>query len=150
METGNTTDRPGWLLPASLAAALYLVAGVAFGALAGSATTQQTRFAWRLAAWVVSAVAFATHIGYERLRRRSSLRATAARASLAAAAGAFALAVAANVHALRAGTGNGRLLFLALFIWPVGTAVPAFVAALVAAAGLSWVRPRDPAARGRV
>ena len=57
--------------------------------------------------------------------------------SNAFALGAFGLAAAANIHALRTGTGNQSLLALALVIWPIITGVPAFVAALLAAAALA-------------
>ena len=54
--------------------------------------------------------------------------------------GAFGLAVAANIHSLRTGTGNQRLLALALVIWPIIAAVPAFIVALVVTAGLARLR----------
>jgi hypothetical protein len=57
--------------------------------------------------------------------------------------GAFGLAAAANIHALIAGTGNQRLLALALVIWPIITGVPAFIVALAAAAGLARIRPNN-------
>jgi len=59
---------------------------------------------------------------------------------MAVALGAFALAVSANVHGYRVGTNNQRLLAFALVAWPALTAVPAFVVALVAAAGLALRR----------
>ena len=110
---------------------VYLVVGITFGELG-----------WRLAAWLVSTVAFAVHIGYEHFRLGNSPRWTALHASAAAALGAFGLAVAANVHELLANPGNHRsLLLLALVLWPILTAVPAFVVALAAAAGLARWRP---------
>ena len=98
------------------------------------------QFMWRLAAWLICAVAFATHIGLEHFRLRSSPRGTVLHASVAVALGAFALAAAANIHALTSGTGNQRLLALSLVIWPVMTGLPAFVVAFLAAAGLARVR----------
>jgi hypothetical protein len=124
-----------------LVGAVYLVAGIGFGALAAAAPSHQLRVAWRLAAWLASAIAFAAHIGYEHVRRRSSPRTTALHVSLAVAAGAFALAMAANIHALRTASGNHRLLAIALVVWPVLGAVPAFVVALAAALELARVRP---------
>jgi hypothetical protein len=59
---------------------------------------------------------------------------------MSVALGAFGIAAAANIHALTAGTGNQRLLALALVIWPIIIGVPAFVVALVAAAGLARMR----------
>jgi hypothetical protein len=99
--------------------------------------------AWRLVAWAISAVAFAAHIAYDRIRLRSSATATALHASLAVALGAFALAVAANLHAAAAATpGQGRSrLLVALAAWPLLTAVPAFLVALAAAAAFGlWRR----------
>jgi hypothetical protein len=52
------------------------------------------------------------------------------------------LAVAATIHALWIGASNLGAVGLALVVWPVATAVPAFVATLVAAAGLTLLRPR--------
>ena len=58
--------------------------------------------------------------------------------ALAVAFGAFGLAVAATAHA-RLGGGLNHRYGLALVLWPVITAVPAFVVALVLSAVL---RPR--------
>jgi len=89
---------------------------------------------WRWAAWIVSAVAFGAHIIYEQVRLRSSARITALRVASAAGLGAFALAVAANVHAQTTSQHEHSLsLALSLAIWPVMTALPAFVVALLAA-----------------
>ena len=96
---------------------------------------------WRLAAWLICIVAFAIHIWLEHFRLRNSPRRTALNAALSVALGAFGLAVAANIHALKTGTGNQRLLLLALVLWPMITGVPAFVMALIVAAGLARLRP---------
>ncbi len=126
-----------------LLGAVYFVVGILFGELAGQAASHQARNAWRWAAWVVSAIAFGAHITYEQLELRSSPRTTALHASSAAALGAFGLAVAANMHAYTAGAREHALMLgLSLIIWPVMTAVPAFVAALVAAMLLARVRRR--------
>jgi len=113
---------------------LYFLAGIVFGELAGQAGSHQMRVAWRWAAWVVSAIAFGAHIVYEQVRLRSSPRITALHVSLAAGLGAFGLAVAANVHAQTVSPQqHSLLLVLSIAIWPVMTALPAFVVALVAA-----------------
>ena len=91
---------------------------------------------WRLAAWVVSGVAYAAHIGYEYFRLRHSLRSTALHAALAVAIGAFALAVAGAVHSLSATSAIRPTWLLALVVWPVATAVPAFIVAFFAGAVL--------------
>jgi purine-cytosine permease-like protein len=75
-----------------LVGAVYLAAGIGFGALAAGSASQQIRVTWRLAAWLASAAAFAAHIGYEHFRRRNPPRATAWHTPLAFALGAFALA----------------------------------------------------------
>jgi len=115
-----------------LAAVAYAVIGIAFGVLA---TAHHGRL-WRLAAWVASAVVAAVHIGYEH-QRGSSPRATALHAAGAVALGAFGLALAANVHWLFAATRGARSPLLALLVWPVITAIPALLAALVVAAVLA-------------
>jgi len=120
-----------WIGAALLVGVLYLVVGIVFGELASRPPSP--RF-WRLAAWVVSAMAFAAHIGYERFRLRHAPVAAALHASLAVAFGAFGLAAAATIRSAVTGTGNLRLLALALVAWPVLAAVPAFLVALAAGA----------------
>jgi hypothetical protein len=134
-----------WLSAVILFAMVYLVVGVAFP---NPSAPKKTQFMWRLAAWLTCGVAFAIHIGFEHFRLRSSPRRTAFHAALSVALGAFGLAAAANIHAVIAGTGNQRLLALALVIWPIITGVPAFIVARVAAAGLALMRPiRKPGSR---
>jgi hypothetical protein len=127
-----------WLAAVILFGIVYLFVGVAFP---NPSVSSKTQFIWRLAAWLTCAVAFAIHIGLEHFRLRNSPRRTALHASLSVAVGAFGLAAAATIRALRTGTGNQRLLALALVVWPSVTGVPAFVAALIAAAALARVRP---------
>jgi len=119
---------------------VYFVVGIAFAAFAGWSTSNQMRVTWRVLAFVISAVAFATHTGYEYFQLGNSPRATALHAAGAVAVGAFALAVAANIHGQLVGSSHWRLLVFALVAWPVLTAVPAFVVALVAAAGVGFWR----------
>src|SRR5207247_8204355 len=90
--------------------------------------------AWRLAAWVVSAIGYAAHIAYERFRLQNSPGSAALHVAFAVALGAFGLAAGANVHSLSTGSTNQhrQLLLLSLGIWPVITAVPAFLVALAA------------------
>jgi uncharacterized protein (DUF486 family) len=124
----------------ALLGAVYFVFGVAFAAFASWAASSSMRENWNRLGFFLSAVAFALHIGYEHFRLRTSPLITAWHVSIAVALGAFALAVKANVHGYRVGSGNQRLLAFALVAWPVITAVPAFVVALVAAAGLGLRR----------
>src|ERR1700682_4329763 len=113
--------------------ALSSVTGLVAAALAKSTGSNQIRVAWRLAAWVISAVGFAAHIGYEQIRLRSSRRTTALHAALAVGLGAFGLAVAARIH-------SQHFPAFALVVWPVLTALPAFIVALAAAAVLPRAR----------
>ena len=132
-----------WFAWALLAGALYLVIGVGFARLSVPSV-----FFWRLAAWIVSAGVYAAHIGYEHFRIRSSLHSTALHVAFGAAIGAFGLAAIANVHSLLTGTGNLRLLRLALLIWPLITGVPAYVVAFVFTAVLFRVLRRREAISG--
>src|SRR5437868_766304 len=120
------SPRQSWVRTAVLLGIGYALVGIAF---AVPATHMQ---AWRLAAWVVSAIGYAAHIAYERLRLQNSPGSAALHVALAVALGAFGLAVGANIHSLSTGsTGQQReLLLLSLGIWPVITALPAFLVAL--------------------
>lgn len=134
----NSSGPPRWLRAVILVGIVYPVAGVTFAAL--PAASNQMRVTWRLAAWLISAVAFAAHIWYEHARLQSSPRTIAWHVSLAVALGAFGLAVAANVHA-QVTANHQRSILLALALWPVMTALPAFVVALASAAVLARTRP---------
>ena len=125
---------------------VYLLIGLGFGELAGSAGSHQTLVLWRLGAWVGSAMVCAVHFWYEHVRLGSFPRATAMHIALAVAVGAFGLAGAANIHSLLVASGNRLLLLLALIIWPIMTGVPAFLVAFVAASALVWWkrRPKNP------
>ena len=138
----DASGRLRWLRAVLFLGVVYLVAGITFAALANRAASNQMRVTWRLAAWVISAAAFAAHIGYEHVRLRSSPGTTALHASLAVGLGAFALAVAASLHA-QAASSHQHSHALALVVWPVVTALPAFVVALAAAAGLALTRRTD-------
>ena len=134
----NPPDRRAWIGRLVLAGAAYVVIGVVFSALDDSPDPNQVR-RWRLAAWAVSAVVAAVHLGYEVLRSGTPPPWTALRAAGAVAIGAFGLAAAAIIHSM--GIGH-RLPIIALAAWPVLTAIPAFLAALVLAAGLARLARR--------
>ena len=136
------SNRKRWLRAVILLGAVYFVFGIAFAALAGSAGSNSMRETWNRLGFVASAIAFALHIGYEHFRLRNSSLITASHASIAVALGAFALALNANIHGYRVGSSNQRLLAFALVAWPAITGVPAFVVALVTAAGLTLIRRR--------
>jgi len=133
--------RRRWLSEASLAGFLYLVIGVASAALAGAATSNHVRFTWRISAFVLSAVVFAAHILHEHFRFRNRAWRTAWHTSVAVAIGAFGLALAANIHDLGSASGYRPRMLISLAAWPLLTAVPALLVALVVAAGLGVRRP---------
>jgi len=115
-----------WVRPAVLLGIGYAFVGVVFAVPAAHVK------AWRLAAWVVSALGYAAQIAYERFRLQNSPGSAALHVALAVALGAFGLAVGANIHSLSTGSTNQhpQLLLLSLGIWPVMTALPAFLVAL--------------------
>lgn len=136
----NASGKDHWLRRVMLFGLVYLVVGVAFP---NPSDANKMQFIWRLAAWLTCMIAFAIHISLEHLRLRNAPRRTAIHASMSVALGALGLAAAANIHSLTAGTGNRRLLALALVIWPIITGVPAFVVALAVVAVLARVQPND-------
>ena len=138
----NDSGRQRWLSTVILVGLLYLAVGIASATLAGAAASDQMRFFWRLSAFVISALVFAAHIAYEHFRLRNTTRPTAWHVSVAVAFGAFALALAANIHDLGSASGYRPRMLIALVAWPLLTAVPAFIVALVVAAGLGVTRRR--------
>ncbi|MDQ5846096.1 MAG: hypothetical protein M3539_12475 [Acidobacteriota bacterium] len=138
----NDSSRQRWLSTAILLGVLYAAVGLATAALAGAAGSNQTQFFWRLSAFVISGAIFAAHIAYEHFRLRNTARPTAWHASLAVALGAFGLALAANIHDLGSASGYRPRMLIAFVAWPLLTAVPAFIVALVLAAALGMKRPR--------
>ena len=121
----NESPRQTWVLPALFLGVAYALVGIVFAIPATHAK------AWRWAAWVVCGVGYAAHLAHERFRLHNPPGRTALHLAFAAAVGAFGLAVGANIHSLSApSTGQHRkLLLLALGIWPVITALPAFLVA---------------------
>ena len=75
--------RKSWIPVAATLGVTYALVGIVFALPAAHAQL------WRLAAWVVSAVAYAAHICYERFRLENSHRRTALHVASAAALGAF-------------------------------------------------------------
>jgi hypothetical protein len=136
----DDAGRQRWLSPVILVGVLYLAVGIAFGALAGAAASNQMRSFWRLSAYVVSAVVFAAHIAYEHFRLRNPARPAAWHASVGVAFGAFGLALVANIHDLGSASGYRPRMLIALVAWPLLTAVPAFIVAFAVAAGLGVKR----------
>lgn len=125
---GANDPHRSWRTRALLVALVYAVAGVGLGALAGRAASHQMVVGWRLAAWLVSAIAFAAHIWIDGVRRHFPPAETAYHAALATALGAFGLAVSAVVHSHLTAH---RFPGISLIVWPLITAVPAFLVAYV-------------------
>ena len=123
------SDRVASSLAVILIGLFYALVGIVF------AWPVEHARAWRLAAWVVSAVAFAAHLGYEHFRFHNRRPRAALRVASAAALGAFGLAVGANLHSLSVPStaGQRRLLLIALAAWPAIAAVPAFLVAVALA-----------------
>ena len=134
MRRSEQVSSKTWVRAALILGALYALVGIGFALPAYHVKL------WRLAAWVVSAIAYAAHVCYERFRLRNSPRSAALHVASAVAFGAFGLAVGANIHSLSLGSTSEhrRLLLLALGLWPVITAMPAFLVAL----GASWILAR--------
>lgn len=119
-------SRQAWVAAALRAGVAYFLIGRIF------ALPSDHVQAWRLAAWVASGIVFATHIGYEHYRLRSSPGQGALHVAVAVAVGAFLLAVAGMIHALTTASGIRPTWLLALVAWPAFTAAPAFLVALMA------------------
>ena len=136
----DDSDRQRWLSTAILVGVLYFAVGIASAALAGAAASNQMQFFWRLSAFVICGAVFAAHMAHELFRLRNSARSTAWHASVAVAFGAFALALMANIHDLGSASGYRPRMLIAFVAWPLLTAVPAFIVALVVAAGIGLKR----------
>jgi hypothetical protein len=128
---GPSTHRQTWVRAALLVGLAYLLIGRWFPQPPGHLR------AWRLAAWLASGGAFAAHIAYEHFGLRSSPRRLASHVALAVAIGAVALAGVGMMRSLSTTSMIHPRWLLALVIWPAVTAVPAFLAALLAGAVLT-------------
>ena len=118
--------QPGWLAVAIAAGATYAGVGILFAI----PTTHAQ--AWRLAAWGVSALVYGGHILHERFRFQSPPVRAAWHVAIGVAVGSLGLAVGANVHDMfvESTARQHQLLRLALLLWPLLTAVPAWFVAL--------------------
>src|SRR5215467_9045889 len=118
------SPRQSWVRTTVFLGIAYATVGIVF-----AVPTTHVQ-AWRLAAWVVSAIGYTSHIAYEHFRLQNSPGSAALHVAFAVAIGAFGLAVGANIHSLSAGSSLHRhLLLLSLGVWPVMTALPAFLVA---------------------
>ena len=122
----DASRRQPWIRAALLVGVAYFLIGRGFTLPADHIQV------WRLAAWIVSAVAYAMHIGYEHFRLRNSPRLAALHVAVAVAIGGFGLAVAGMIHSLSTTSAIRPVWLLALVIWPAVTAIPAFLVAFAA------------------
>jgi hypothetical protein len=121
-----------WVGVAILAGASYGFIGIVFGL-----PSSHVRI-WRLAAWAVSGVVYMCHLAYERSWVGALPLTTATHVAVAVAIGGFLLAVGATVHAATVSSHAPYWRFVvALILWPIITAVPAFFVALVLTSVLS-------------
>jgi len=82
---------------------------------------------------MTSGAVYGVHVVYEMFGLRKSPFVIALHAAMAVGLGAFLLAVAATVHAAMVPSHTPFWRFrLALLVWPIVTAVPAFVVAVIA------------------
>jgi hypothetical protein len=145
---GESNSR-SWVETAVLIGAVYLAIGLAFTALSGAAASRSWFYTWRFGAWVVSGAAYAAHIAYEHFRFRRPPAVTAFHAATAVAFGGFGLAAAATAHALAAPARPPNLwrYALALVLWPLFTAVPAYAVAIAGTSVLAWFQRRPGRSR---
>ena len=136
----NTSDRKQWIRVVLLLGALYFIVNFASSRLGAWPVTNSLAKTWNRLGFLISAVAFALHIGYEHFRQKTPPRRTASHVALAVALGAFGLAVAANLHGYWVSSSNQRSLVFALVSWPLVTGLPAFLIALISASALRLVR----------
>ena len=118
-----------WVVVAAAAAIVYPVVGVGFAAL--SATSVAMRLPGRWAAWLACAAAFAVHLAYEHFKLRSAPLRAALHVSAAVAVGALLLALWVTSHSFAP---------QALVLFPLITALPAFIAAFIVSSLLARVR----------
>jgi hypothetical protein len=127
----DAPHRKEWIRTALLVGVVYFLIGKVF-------TLQASHVhAWRLAAWVVSGIAYAMHIGYEHFKLRNPPRLAAFHVAVAVAIGAFGLAVAGMIRSMSTASAIRPAWFLAIVMWPAFTAIPAFLLAFAAEAILS-------------
>jgi len=129
-------NHPLWISNAILVGVAYTAIGILF------AVPNTHVQAWRFAAWIMSAIVYATHIWYEYFRLRNSGKSAALHVATAVGIGGLGVAMGALVHSLFAPPHYSRWRFgLALILWPILTAIPAFIVALVTTLLLNLLRP---------
>ena len=127
------TNRHVWIRAAILTGVVYLIIGRVF------AINHELLRQWRIAAWLLSAIAYGVHLWYELTWLRSSARTAAGHVALGVALGAFGIAVAGMIHSYNTGVGLRATWLIALLAFPALTALPAFIVAL----GVGAMLPRQ-------
>jgi hypothetical protein len=126
----DAPKRRPWLPAALLLGVVYLaVSFVSSRLLSGR---------MQIAGWVIQAAAFVGHVGYERIRRGSSVLETASHASLAVALGSIALALQRYL------TWTLKLSLTVFAVWPLAFTLAAFGAAAALAAAIGRTRQEPP------
>jgi uncharacterized protein (DUF486 family) len=136
----NTSNRKQWIRVVLLLGALYFIVNFASSRLGAWPVTSSMAKTWNRLGFLISAVAFVLHIGYEHFRLNNPPRTTASHTAFAVALGAFGLAVAANLHGYLVSSTNQRSLAFALVAWPMLTGLPAFLIALICTSVLRLVK----------
>jgi hypothetical protein len=129
----------------SLWFAAFVIAGISYGSI-GIVFALPSNYVrmWRLAAWGACGIVYLTHIAYERYRLGNRPLVTALHTAAAVALGGFLLAAGAIVHATMVSSHAPYWRFgVALMVWPLITAVPAFLVSLA----LAFLLPRLPTNR---
>jgi hypothetical protein len=140
----KNSDGPRWYNAAIIVGVLYFAITVTTGAVAALVESDRAQFLWRLSAFIFCGLVFLGHIAFEQFRVHSTPKATACHTSIAVAIGALALAISANMNDLFFASGYRWRMLLALVLWPILTAVPAFVSALILATGSRKLIPGKP------
>ena len=131
VSTGEAQARARWLRGAILFGLGYFLVGRLF------AVPGEHARAWRLAAWAVSGILYAMHFRFELVKLRDPPRTLALHLAVAVAIGAFALALALMIRSVAVQGSLEPKWLLALVLFPLVTALPAFLVALVAAVALA-------------
>jgi len=137
-ESPNHLTGALWIRPLLLAAIAYGLVGIVAARLAGAASAQQVRAAWRVTGWLLALAVFCAHLVFEHRRVGAPLRTMAARVAAAVALGALALAVLGPTRARWGTSDSGRAFALSVVLWPIITGVPAFLAAIA----MGWILKR--------
>jgi hypothetical protein len=134
------------VVAALLVGAIYTALGVAASAVGGASASGRLGLLARWATFALSGIAFLAHAVHEARAKGAGVTRTGLRSALAAAIGGLGLAVAANLHELTSRAAFRPRMLVALVAWPLLTAIPAFLGAVLLAAlfGRRPGRPRDP------